>query len=122
MAGNTRMALVLLLVAAGCSAPRNEMPPPVSETAIPTQEVSPPGPPTIPGVPSSGLSPATPPVTSPGAESTGMPSDREKMLFFFPWPKGEMRYLTTNFHEEGGLDFASFTSPMQRSLPPRTGR
>jgi len=117
MAGNTRMALVplvalvLLLVAAACSAPRNEMPPPIPETAIPTPDVSPPGPPTIPRVPSSAFSPAALPLTFPAAESTGTPSDGEKMLFFFPWPKGEKRFLTTNFHEEDGLDFASFASP-----------
>ena len=104
-------ALVLLLVAAGCSAPRNEMPAPHPETAIPTPEVPPPGPPTIPGVPSQALSPQAPPSISPAALSTGTLPGSEKMLVFFPWPRGEKRYLTTNFHEEGGLDFASFTDP-----------
>ena len=105
------VVLVLLLVAAGCSSPRNEIAPPSPEVAIPAPEVSPPGPPTIPEVPAQALSPQAPPSISPAELSTGTPSGDEKMLFFFPWPRGEKRYLTTNFHEEGGLDFASFSDP-----------
>jgi murein DD-endopeptidase MepM/ murein hydrolase activator NlpD len=104
-------ALVLLLVAAGCSAPPNEMSPPHPEAALPAPEVSPPGPPPIPSAPVQALSPQAPPSLSPAAVSTGTPPGSEKMPFFFPWPKGEKRYLTTNFHEEGGLDFASFADP-----------
>ena len=34
----------------------------------------------------------------------------EKFLVHFPWPKGEGRVLTTEFHDENALDFTSFAS------------
>lgn len=32
----------------------------------------------------------------------------EKLLLYFPWPNGKSWTLTTNFHDENALDFASF--------------
>jgi murein DD-endopeptidase MepM/ murein hydrolase activator NlpD len=31
-----------------------------------------------------------------------------KFLIFYPWPKGELRDLTTGYHDSGALDFTAF--------------
>ena len=96
-----------LLLAAGCAAPQGGSAGPAPGTTVQATASTPAG--SLPTTVVTALSPT--PGTTPQPVTTPTTAESGKLLFHFPWPKGEKRYLTTNFHEESGLDFASFTDP-----------
>jgi murein DD-endopeptidase MepM/ murein hydrolase activator NlpD len=95
------LAVLVLILAAGCATPQGGGTAPVPATTARAPISTPAG---------------SPPTTAPPAPPTltttvPAPTESGKLLFRFPWPAGERRTLTTNFHEASGLDFVNFADP-----------